>query len=482
MTGAALASAVIPARAQMGATLSFHIVFACFGIAMPAVVLIAHWRGLRRGDAASLLLARRWSKIMAVIFAVGAVSGTVLSYEMGLLWPELMRRFGSVLGIPFSVEAIWFFVEAIFTAIYLYGWRHLPAWLHWWTGVPLVLSGILGAFSVVAANSWMNQPSGFTLSHGRVTHVDPWSVFFNPATPYEVPHMILAAYMVVGFAVAGVYAVGLLRGRRDRYHRLGFAIPFAIGAVAAPIQAVFGDFVARAIARQQPQKFAAMELVRTTGTQITEWIGGIYWHGQVYFGVGIPDFDSILVGYSPHQQVKGWNAVPPDLRAPLPNLVHLCFDLMVGIGIGLVVLGAWQAWFAKFRHRLLMTRWFLVPAALAGVGAVVAMESGWIVTEVGRQPWVVYGLMRTSDAATPSSGVPVTLGIVLALYFVLTFVVIGVPWLMGRRWRREEPEGTAQEHGGEPPWPPPEMAGRDEADPAEHDTAGRDLVGRGSHS
>ena len=180
--------------------------------------------------------------------------------------------------------------------------------------------------------------------------------------------------------------------------------------------------------------------------------------------------------------MKGWNAVPPDLRAPLPNLIHLCFDLMVGIGIGLVVLGAWQAWFAKFRHRLLMTRWFLVPAALAGVGAVVAMESGWIVTEVGRQPWVVYGLMRTSDAATPSSGVPVTLGIVLALYFVLTFVVIGVPWLMGRRWRREEPEGTAQEHGGEPPWPPPEMAGRDEADPAEHDTAGRDLVGRGSHS
>ena len=199
MTAHVLAASVIPARAQMGATLGFHIIFACFGIAMPAIVLLAHWRGLRHGDAVSLLLARRWSKVMAVLFAVGAVSGTVLSYELGLLWPKLMGIFGPAFGIPFSVEAIWFFVEAIFTAIYLYGWRRLPAWLHWWTGVPLVVSGVLGAFSVVAANAWMNQPSGFTLSHGRITHVDPWAVIFNKATPYEVPHMILAAYMVAGF-------------------------------------------------------------------------------------------------------------------------------------------------------------------------------------------------------------------------------------------------------------------------------------------
>src|SRR6201996_5577574 len=196
MTAHVLAASVIPARAQMGATLGFHIIFACFGIAMPAIVLIAHWRGLRRGDAVSLLLARRWSKVMAVLFAVGAVSGTVLSYELGLLWPKLMGIFGPAFGIPFSVEAIWFFVEAIFTAIYLYGWRRLPAWLHWWTGVPLVISGVLGAFSVVAANSWMNQPSGFTFSHGHISNVDPWAVIFNQATPYEVPHMILAAYMV----------------------------------------------------------------------------------------------------------------------------------------------------------------------------------------------------------------------------------------------------------------------------------------------
>lgn len=450
-----LAAAPIPARIQMGASLGFHIVFACFGIAMPAVVLIAHWRGLRRGDAVSLLLARRWSKVMAIVFSVGAVSGTVLSYEMGLLWPKLMGRFGAAFGIPFSVEAIWFFVEAIFTGIYLYGWRKLSPWLHWWCGVPLVISGLAGAFSVVAANSWLNQPSGFTMSHGHVTHVDPWSVFFNAATPYEVPHMILAAYMVTGFVVAGVYAVGMLRGRRDRYHRLGFGIPFVVAAFSTPIQVVFGDFVARAIERQQPLKFAAMEYVDKTQSGVTEWIGGIYWHGKVYFGVGIPYFDSILVGYSPDQKVIGWDSAPPSLRPPLVDLIHLSFDTMVAMGMGLLALSAWQAWRWKFKRRLLMTRWFLVPAAFAGVAAVLAMESGWIVTEVGRQPWVVYGILRTSDAVTASSGVPVTLGAIFGIYAVLTVATVAVPWIMSRRWRREEPvEELAEEVA---PSPPPEL-------------------------
>ncbi len=435
---AAVASA-LPARAQMGASLGFHIIFACFGIAFPTIVLTAHWIGLRRDDAVALLLARRWSKVMAVIFAVGAVSGTVLSYEMGLLWPTLMGRYGAALGIPFSVEAIWFFVEAIFTAIYLYGWRRMPAWAHWWSGTPMVLAGLLGALSVVAANSWMNQPSGFTLTDGVVSHVDPWAVFFNPATPYEVPHMVLAAYLVAGFLTAGVYATGMLRGRRDRYHRLGFTIPFATAAALTPVQVVVGDVIARAVERQQPLKFAAMELVDTTHRGVTEWLGGIYWQGKVYFGVGVPDFDSILVGYSPHTKVVGWESAPADLRAPLPNLIHLSFDLMVAIGVGLMLLGAWQGWTWRLHRRVLTTRWFLVPAALAGLASVVAMEAGWIVTEVGRQPWVVYGLLRTSDAVTTAGGVPVTLAVTLAVYAVLTSVVILMPWLMSRRWRREDP-------------------------------------------
>ncbi len=436
-----LAASAVPARSQMGASLGFHIIFACFGIAFPAVVLIAEWRGIRRGDAVAMLLARRWSKVMAVIFAVGAVSGTVLSYELGLLWPGLMGQYGAAFGIPFSIEGVWFFVEAIFTAIYLYGWRRLRPWVHWWAGVPMVISGALGALSVVAANSWMNQPSGFTLDHGRITKVDPWAVIFNRATPYEVPHMLLAAYMVTGFVVAGVYAVGMLRGRRDRYHRLGFLIPFTTAAIAAPLQVVMGDTVARAVEKQQPLKFAAMELVDHTHRGVTEWLGGIYVNGHVYFGVGIPDFDSILVGYSPHTTVTGWDTASPDLRPPLPNLIHLSFDLMVGLGMALLALAAWQAWAWRFNHRIPNTRWFLGPAALSGAAAIAAMESGWIVTEVGRQPWIVYGLLKTRDALTPAGGVSVTLAATIAIYAVLTGVTMGVPWLMSRRWQRETPPG-----------------------------------------
>ena len=459
MTGSLqlLADGTVPARTQMGASLGFHIIFSCFGIAFPTVVLIAHWMGIKKGDAVALVLARRWSKVMAVIFAVGAVSGTVLSYELGLLWPGLMGRYGAAFGIPFSIEGIWFFVEAIFTAIYLYGWRRLSPWVHWWAGTPMVISGALGALAVVSANSWMNQPSGFTLRNGRVASVNPWSVIFNRATPYEVPHMVLAAYMVVGFAVAGVYAVGLLRGRTDRYHRLGFAIPFWTGAVAAPVQVVIGDVIARKVSQQQPLKFAAMELIDHTHAGVTEWIGGIYYHGQVFFGVGIPWFDSILVGFSPHTTVVGWNSVPAEFRPPVPNLIHLAFNAMVAIGVGLMLLGAWAAWTWKFHHRMPRTKWFLIPVALSGLAAVMAMESGWIVTEVGRQPWVVYGLLLTKDALTTANGVPVTLTLTILIYGVLSFTTVGVPWLMSRRWRAQDPEGN---DGGEddertPYGPPP---------------------------
>lgn len=453
----ALAAAVIPARSQMGSSLGFHIIFACFGVAFPTVTLAAEWIGIRRNDPVALLLARRWAKVMALLFAVGAVSGTVLSYEMGLLWPGLMGRFGAVIGIPFSIEGIFFFVEAIFTGVYLYGWRKLSPWAHWWSGMPMVVSGALGLMSVVAANSWMNQPSGFTLRHGKVVAVNPWAVVFNRAMPYEASHMLLAAYMVTGFIVAGVYAVGMLRGRRDRYHRLGFAIPFTVAGIATPIQLVVGDTVARVIEKQQPIKFAAMELVPHTKRGVTEWIGGIYLHGHVYFGLGIPYLDSIFVGSSPTYKIIGWDSVPPSLRAPLPSMIHLCFDAMVGLGTLLLVLVAWQGWRWWFHRELVRSRWFYVAAALSGTAAVVAMECGWIVTEVGRQPWIVYGLLLTRDAATPSAGVPVTLGAVVAIYLVLSLVTVVVPYVMSRRWRSQRPE--AEERENVPYGPPADVSG-----------------------
>jgi cytochrome bd ubiquinol oxidase subunit I len=442
----------VPARSQMASSLGFHIILACFGIAFAAVTMTAEWIGIRRGDASALLLARRWSKVMAVLVAVGAVSGTVLSYEMGLLWPGLMGRFGSAIGIPFSFEGIFFFLEAIFVGVYLYGWRRLPPWAHWWSGMPIVVAGVLGALSVVAANSWMNTPAGYTLRNGRITRIDPVSVFFNASTPYETTHMVLAAYMVTGFLIASVYAVGLLRGRRDRYHRLGFAIPFTLAGIAAPLQVMMGDIIARFIANSQPVKFAAMEFVSRTTDNVPEWVGGILINGHVYLGAAIPSFDSILVGFSPHTRVIGWDTVPPDQRPPLPTFLHLSFDLMVGLGFFLFALAAWQGWWWWFHRRLLVTPWFLVPSAVSGLAAVTAMEAGWAVTEVGRQPWTVYRVLLTSSAVTPASGVPVTLAVILVLYLILTAASIGIPMIMSRRWQRERP---AEEEAEQVPYGPP---------------------------
>src|SRR5690348_301170 len=261
-TIASAASQLEAARSQMAFTLGFHIVLASLGVAFPAIMLIANYRGLRHGDADALRLARRWSQAVAVTFAVGAVTGTVLSFEFGLLWPAFTGRFGKVFGVLFAIEGIFFFLEAIFVAIYIFGWKRLSPWAHFWSGVPIVVCGIGGAFSVVAVNSWMNQPQGFSPTTGTVTSVDPWKVIFNPAVPYEVPHMLLAAYLVTGFIVASIYATGMLRGRRDRYHRLGMLIPLTVACIATPIQFAVGDSAARAIAKDQPVKFAAMECVQ----------------------------------------------------------------------------------------------------------------------------------------------------------------------------------------------------------------------------
>lgn len=453
-----LALQVIPARTQMGSSLGFHIILACMGIGFPAVVMTAHYLGLRRPDADALLLARRWSKVMAVLVAVGAVSGTVLSFDMGLLWPGLMGRYGSIIGIPFSFEGIFFLLEAVFTAIYLYGWDRLRPWLHFWTLAPIVISGILGALSVVAANSWMNDPSGYTVAHGQITSVNPVAVFFNGATYYEAPHMILAAYMVAGGLAATPYAVGLLRGRRDRYHRLGFLVPFTIAAVVTPFQIAVGDTAARAIASQQPVKFASMEYVPRSTRGATEWIAGIWYHGHVILGIGLPDVDSLLVGFSPHTKVTGWDSVSAAYRPPLPTLIHLSFDLMVGIGTLLLLWGLWLAW-SWWRHRDLpqgrLGRVFLVGGALSGVAATAAMEAGWVVTEVGRQPWTVYGLMRTADSVSPSlTGRDVALS--LAGYVIAYLIMFPAGILLMRRIVRrgfDAPLAQAPVESGRPESP-----------------------------
>jgi cytochrome d ubiquinol oxidase subunit I len=450
-----IASNLEAARSQMAFTLGFHIILASLGVALPALMLIANYRGLRRDDADAIVLAKRWSKAAAVTFAVGAVTGTVLSFEFGLLWPAFTGRFGAVFGVLFAIEGLFFFLEAIFLAIYMFGWSRLSPWAHFWSGVPVVVAGFGGAFSVVAANSWMNQPQGFSPATGKVTSVDVTKVIFNPAVPYEVPHMILAAYLVTGFIVASIYAVGLLRGRQDRVHRLGLLIPLTVACIATPIQFAVGDTAARAIAKDQPVKFAAMECVQQTSTDVTEYIFGRCTASGVKGGIGIPGFDSFLVGWSTGTQVTGLDSVPPADRPPANTMLHWAFDTMVGICTLLLGLGAWL--FVNWQRKIDVAhaRWFLRATAVSGVAAVVALESGWIVTEVGRQPWIVYGVMRTSDAVTQAGGIWVTFTAVLALYALLGATLVIVLRTMSRRWRDAKDRPTP--YG--PELPPATLAG-----------------------
>ena len=442
---AASESNLLAARELMAFTLAFHIVLACLGVALPAMILTANWLGLRRGDADAMRLARRWSKAMGVTFAVGAVTGTVLSFEFGLLWPQFMARFGDAFGIAFAIEGIFFFTEAIFLAIYIYGWKRLSGWAHWWSGVPMVITGIGGAFSVVTANSWMNAPQGFTLdAAGRVVETEPLKVLFNPAWHYEVPHMILAAYMVVGFLVASIYAVGMLRGRRDRLHRLGLLIPLTVACIVTPIQLFVGDTAAREVADHQPAKFAGFECIQETGTHQTEYIGGICTSDGVKAAIPIPDLDSFLVGFSADTKVIGLEDIPADERPPANTLLHLAFDAMVGIGTALLGLAAWLAFVWWRRRDIPRTAWFLRAVAVSGVGAIVALWAGWIVTEVGRQPWIVQGYMRTSEAVTEAEGIWFAFAGVLVLYAGLGAGAILVLRAMSRRWREGDEGGEAE--------------------------------------
>ena len=437
-----LADNLLAARNLMAFTLGFHIILACVGVALPAIMLIAEYRGRKHGDEVALSLAKQWSKAAAVLFAVGAVTGTVLSFEMGLLWPTFMEQYGEVFGLGFAIEGIFFFLEAIFLAIYIYGWRRLEGWKHFATGIPVVLAGIGGAFSVVAVNAWMNQPAGFELAaDGSVTNVDPIAALLNPATGYEVPHMLLAAYMVTGFGLASIYAVGMLRGRRDRKHRLGFLIPFTVAAALTPIQIVVGDIAAREVKSHQPAKFASFECVTETGPEQPLHIGGICTDDGVKGGIEIPGLGSFLAGFSTDTVITGLDQIPEDEQPPAKALLNLAFVTMIGIGFGLLALGGWLAWSWRRTREIPDSIWFLRFAAAAGVAAVVALESGWIVTEVGRQPWIAYELMRTSEAVTEAGGLWFWFAGAVALYAALGTVSVMALRSLARRAREGEAVG-----------------------------------------
>ena len=412
------------ARSQMAMSLAFHIIFAALGIGMPLLMALAEGMYLRTRRPVYLDLCKRWSHGTAILFAVGAVSGTVLSFELGLLWPAFMEKAGAIIGMPFSLEGFAFFTEAIFIGVYLYGWDRLSPRLHWVSGLIVAVSGIFSGIFVVTANAWMNAPAGFKVVEGKITDIDPIAAMLNPASFHEVLHMTLAAFVATGFAIAAVHAFFLLRNRRNVFHRHALGLSLAVACVSIPLQILSGDHSARAVGRLQPAKLAAMEAHYHTQTGAPLVIGGIPNDETrtTDYAFRIPHGLSFLLTDHLNAKVAGLEEIP---QSDWPNvrIVHWSFDLMVAAGMAMLALAAWTGWLAWKRQALADHPRLLRALVVAGPLGFVALEAGWVVTEVGRQPWIIYGLMRTEDAVTPMSWLVVPFVTFTALYIFLAFIV-----------------------------------------------------------
>jgi cytochrome bd ubiquinol oxidase subunit I len=419
------------ARQLQALSFAAHIPLVCFGIAFPAMVVFLEWRALRTGDPLYRTLAKRWSKVMLALFAVGVVTGTILSFELGLLWPNFMATFGEVFGVAFALEGFSFFLEAIFIAIYVYGWDRLrPQW-HLLAGIPIIVTGFAGSLMVIAVNGWMNHPSGFTARGGEVVDVHPFAALFeNDFFWHEVIHMYVAAYIVAGFVTASVYAWGWLRGRRGSYERTALLIPLTIAALAAPVQIVVGDWAAREVGQKQPVKLAALEGLNETTKGASLHVLGWYDEkaGEVKYGIAFPKLLSLLTFHRPNATVQGLEEVQPEDRPPV-NVVRFSFQTMVFIGFFLAFLGALALWTLLRKRRLPRSRWFYRGVVAAGPLSLMALIAGWITTEVGRQPWVVYDVMRTEEAVTGAGGIPVGYATLALVYAGLAGAVI---WVLRR--------------------------------------------------
>jgi len=419
---------LLAARSQMAMSLAFHIIFASIGMAMPFMMAVAEWRWLRGNDAVSLALAKRWAQGTAILFAIGAVSGTVLSFELGLLWPGFMNWAGGIIGLLFALEGFAFFTESIFLGVYLYGWERVPPRAHFLAGLVVAASGVASAVFVVMANAWMNTPRGFELIDGRPMHIDPIAAIGNPAAFVESLHMVLAAFAATGFAVAGIHAFLLLRDRGNLFHQRALGIALLVGGIPAILLPLSGDLLTREVARDQPAKLAAIEALFRTQQGAPFTIGGIpdSQRETMRYAIEIPKGLSLLLYDDARATVTGLDAFPRDQRPPV-GILHPAFQLMVAAGFMMMAVALWTAWW-WWRHRSLAeATWLLRAIVLTSPLGFLAIEAGWVVTEVGRQPWIIYGVMRTSQALTPMPGLIVPLITFTVLYLFLAAMVV---WLL----------------------------------------------------
>jgi len=419
------------ARLQMALSLGFHIVFACIGMTMPVLMAFSEWRWLKTGNQVFLDITKAWSKGVAIFFSVGAVSGTVLSFELGLLWPKFMKHAGPIIGMPFSWEGTAFFIEAIAIGVFLYGWNRLNKWVHWLSGVLVGVSGVISGIFVVAANAWMNSPSGFDWVNGEAININPVKAMFNAAFLSEAIHMTLAAFLSTAFAVAGVHAFLLLKNRNRLFHQQAVKTALIFGSIAALLQPISGDFSAKGVAKRQPAKLAALEALYKTSKPADLVIGGIPndKEERVNYAIHIPKGLSFLAKGDWNAEVEGLDKVPKENRPPV-LITHISFQLMVMIGFFLAFVSLLYLLFTIKWPHVLMKKWWLRLIAISTPLGFLAVEAGWTVTEVGRQPWIIYGVMRTKDAVSSMPGLKYSLLVVTTVYLLLSLILV---WLMRRQ-------------------------------------------------
>ncbi|OUJ73089.1 cytochrome ubiquinol oxidase subunit I [Hymenobacter crusticola] len=415
----------LAARSQMALSLGFHIIFSCIGMVMPFFMAVSHFQWLRKGDESYKNLTKAWSKGVAIFFATGAVSGTVLSFELGLLWPRFMEHAGPIFGMPFSLEGTAFFIEAIALGFFLYGWNRFNPWFHWFTGVVVGISGLASGILVVAANAWMNSPAGFDFVDGKYLNIDPMRAMFNDAWLSQAIHMSLAAFAATGFAVAGVHALMILKRKNIRFHTHAFRIAAFFATVAAVLQPLSGDFSAKDVAKRQPAKLAAMEAHFHTEKSASLVLGGLpnEEKQRVDYAIKIPGMLSFLAHGNFKQEVTGLDQIPAQNRPPVV-VPHLAFQLMVGLGMFMMALSGLYFWASWRKKQWLRREWFLRLFVAAIPAGFIAVEAGWTVTEVGRQPWIMYGVMRTADAVTPMPGIAYSFYLFTAVYLSLSLIVV----------------------------------------------------------
>src|ERR1700761_2699535 len=415
----------IAARSQMALSLGFHIIYSCIGMVMPVFMAISHYKYLKTQNPVYKNITQAWSKGVAIFFATGAVSGTMLSFELGLLWPKFMEHAGPIFGMPFSLEGVAFFIEAIALGFFLYGWDKFNKWFHWLTGVLVGVSGIISGILVVAANAWMNSPSGFDYVNEQYLNIDPIKAMFNDAWFPEALHMTIAAFSATGFAVAGIHALMIYRKRNIEFHTKAFKIAIVFGAAAAILQPLSGDISAKHAARRQPAKLAAMEADFHTQQYAPLVIGGIPDTNakKVNYDIELPGLLSFLANDNFKQPVKGLDNVPVNDRPNVP-VTHYAFQIMVGIGVLTMLIGLLYFLAIWKKRSWLLKKWFLKLFILATPLGFIALEAGWTVTEVGRQPWIIQDVMRTSEAVTPMPGIQYSFYLFSFIYFTLSIAVI----------------------------------------------------------